>query len=317
MENHDANKNSLVVTDEMENVDFNAPHDEVNDIEQNNYKFTEIDCLDEDDPIPGQQYALLSFISPEGIMNCKIRGVKVRGVYDSIEKANKMAAKLNKIDKHHHIFVGQVGKWLPWDPSAKQVEEEKYDDDKLNNIMRPAHESEMKNQLKDLNELVGRHKENMDLKSKQHDRRINEKIKQAAAEYDGNEHENENEARNENPNDDAKSDSDDGDDAKLNRDEKRYKRANVNLKNLNRDRDALRERIYKKLEEVKQKKQNGSTISSKQDLENKQKMIREESKRVAEKGQNIENLKQDKEKIEANLQKMKELYSKMNNKENE
>jgi Family of unknown function (DUF5832) len=298
-------ENNLVVTDEMEDVEFDAPQEETNTAEQETtYKFTEIDCLDEDDPITGQQYVLLSFISPEGVMNCKIRGVKVRGVYDSIEKANKMAAKLNKDDKYHSIFVGQVGKWLPWDPSAKQVEEEKYGNDKLNNIMRKAHESEMKNQVKDLNELVGRHKENMELKDKQHEKRVAEKIKQGAADYDDNEEQTQ-EPEKENK---SSSESDDDNDTLVTHDEKRYKKANVNLQNLNRNREALRERIHKKLEEAKQKKQ--GTVDQEQDLETKKKLIFEESKRVAEKGQNIESLKQDKDKIETNLQKMKEMYLK-------
>jgi hypothetical protein len=296
--------NNLVVTDEMEAVEFDVPQDETNTEQDTTYKFTEIDCLDEDDPITGQQYVLLSFISPEGVMNCKIRGVKVRGVYDSIEKANKMAAKLNKTDKYHHIFIGQMGKWLPWDPSAKHVEEEKYKDDKLNNIMKKAHESEMKNQLKDLNELVGRHKENMDLKDKQHETRVANKIKQGAANYDDNDN---NDKQKEN---NSGSDSDSNNDKHANHDEKRYKKANVNLQNLNRNREALRERLHKKLEETRKKKQE---TDNKPNLEAQKKLIFEESKRVAAKGQNIESLKQDKEKIEANLQKMKEMYLKMGN----
>ena len=50
----------------------------------------------------------------------------------------------------------------------------------------------------------------------------------------------------------------------------------------------------------------------KKELEEKQNNIRTESTRVADKVQNIERLKEDKEKIEANLQKMKEMYLKAN-----
>ena len=287
---------------------FEVP-EETNDVGmESTYKYTEIDCLDEDDPIAGQQYVLLSFVSPEGIMNCKIRGVKVRGVYDSLEKANKMAAKLNKIDKNHHIFVGQVGKWLPWDPSSKQIEEEKYGNEKLNNIMEKAHQSEMKNQLRDLNELVGRYKDNMKLKDEQHERRVTNKLKQAASSY---ENEGEKEEEEEKEKEEEKSDDEVEykNDEKC--DEKRYKKAGVNLKNLNRDRELHRERIYKKIEEIKQKREGRMGGDYKKELESKQTNIRNESTRVAEKTQNIESLKQDKEKIESNLQKMKEMYNKI------
>ena len=36
----------------------------------------EIDFLKEDPALPNQKYVLLSFLSPEGIKNCKVRGLK-------------------------------------------------------------------------------------------------------------------------------------------------------------------------------------------------------------------------------------------------
>ena len=49
-------------------------------------------------------------LSPEGIRNCNVRGLKIRGVYNTQEEANKRAEYLQKIDPNFHVFVGEVGK---------------------------------------------------------------------------------------------------------------------------------------------------------------------------------------------------------------
>jgi hypothetical protein len=58
----------------------------------------------------------MSFLSPEGISNCKIRGLKVRGVFATLEEASKRAKKLQEVDPAFHVFVGEAGKRLPSDP---------------------------------------------------------------------------------------------------------------------------------------------------------------------------------------------------------
>jgi DNA repair exonuclease SbcCD ATPase subunit len=96
-----------------------------------------IDYLTEDKPIPNQKFVCISFLSPEGISNCKIRGLKVRGVYDTYEEATSRAKILRDTDKHFHVFVGEVGKWLPWDPEpdSKNVKDAEYAETELNNLM--------------------------------------------------------------------------------------------------------------------------------------------------------------------------------------
>jgi len=71
-----------------------------------------------------------------------IRGVKVRGVYDSIQEAEKKAKQLQTKDRSFHVFVGQVGYWLPWDPNADRVDEEEYLEDDLNNLMKEYKKNE-------------------------------------------------------------------------------------------------------------------------------------------------------------------------------
>jgi hypothetical protein len=64
-----------------------------------------------------------------------IRGLKVRGVYDTREAAEDRAKKLSVRDSAFHTFVGQVGYWLPWDPNADKVESEIFQNSQLNNMM--------------------------------------------------------------------------------------------------------------------------------------------------------------------------------------
>uniref|UniRef100_A0A6C0FI30 Uncharacterized protein n=1 Tax=viral metagenome TaxID=1070528 RepID=A0A6C0FI30_9ZZZZ len=64
-----------------------------------------------------------------------IRGLKVRGVYDTREAAEDRAKKLSVRDSAFHTFVGQVGYWLPWDPNADKVESEIFQNSQLNDMM--------------------------------------------------------------------------------------------------------------------------------------------------------------------------------------
>lgn len=94
-----------------------------------------IDQLTEDDPIPNQMWCCISFISPETLKNCNFRGIKIRGVFATKEEAVKRAEYLQKIDPDFNIFVGEVGKWLGWDPDPSTVEDQVYREKKLQDLM--------------------------------------------------------------------------------------------------------------------------------------------------------------------------------------
>ena len=159
------------------------------------------DFLEVDQPIPGQNFVCLSFISPEKILKkkevffCKnflkfyfekisekrenekeitfeelmnsenieevyenflyvkedelnqkfsemnnfqttIRGLKIRGSYDTKREADVRAKVLQKRDPNFNVFVGQVGYWLPWDPNPDNIQEQEYQNDQLNTLMK-------------------------------------------------------------------------------------------------------------------------------------------------------------------------------------
>jgi hypothetical protein len=97
---------------------------------------TKIDHLKEDDIIPGQRYVCISFVSPEGIRNCSTRGLKIRGVYPTYQEAQDRAKKLQELDPNFDIFIGEVGKWLPWDPDPNSgAKEQKYQEEELQKLV--------------------------------------------------------------------------------------------------------------------------------------------------------------------------------------
>jgi hypothetical protein len=71
-----------------------------------------------------------------------MRGIKVRGVYGNPKEAELKAKKLQGKDKYHNIFIGDVGKWLPWDPAPHEIAEQEYAQDQLNTLMSKYKENE-------------------------------------------------------------------------------------------------------------------------------------------------------------------------------
>ena len=70
-----------------------------------------------------------------------VRGLKVRGTYDTLKEANKKATILRRKDPAFNVFVGQVGYWLPWDPECQDIENQEYQEGELNNLMKKYKEN--------------------------------------------------------------------------------------------------------------------------------------------------------------------------------
>ena len=76
-----------------------------------------------------------------------VRGLKVRGVYETKDAAEKRAKKLQTIDSDFHVFVGQVGFWLPWHPEPDKIESEAYINSQLNDMMEKYKENTINKDL--------------------------------------------------------------------------------------------------------------------------------------------------------------------------
>lgn len=104
-----------------------------------------VDYLDEDKFLPeGQKFVCLSFLTPSKEDKHTLSGIKVRAVFGDYDKACKHAKQLQELDKFHSVFVGEMGKWLPFDPdpSSKFVEDSEYANTELNKMMKAYKENQ-------------------------------------------------------------------------------------------------------------------------------------------------------------------------------
>ncbi len=88
----------------------------------------EKDYLTDDPPINNQEYACVSFLTPELVKGCTKRFIKVRGVYGSKERAIDRCKQLSQIDSTYGVYTVEVGKWIAWS-------DKKNDDRDLNDLL--------------------------------------------------------------------------------------------------------------------------------------------------------------------------------------
>lgn len=70
------------------------------------------------------------------------RGIKVRGVYPTLEEAELRCKLLRELDPNHDVFVGPVGLWMPWDPEAYKTGRVEYMEEELNALMNQKNNNE-------------------------------------------------------------------------------------------------------------------------------------------------------------------------------
>ena len=73
-----------------------------------------------------------------------VRGLKVRGVFNTQDEAENRCKSLQKKDPNHNIFVGPVGMWIPWDPDAYKTGRVEHMEEQLNQLHKEKMESEVK-----------------------------------------------------------------------------------------------------------------------------------------------------------------------------
>jgi hypothetical protein len=76
-----------------------------------------------------------------------VRGIKVRGVYESLEEARKRAMLLKDLDGKFDIYIGEVGCWCPWCPNPTEVADQEYSETELNTLVKKYKENLVKKEL--------------------------------------------------------------------------------------------------------------------------------------------------------------------------
>lgn len=201
------------------------------------------DFLTVDNPIPGQNFCCLSFVSPEKILKKKevyyqheflksisekydldinslaekyddyiyhnkdriektfyetndfqttVRGIKVRGVYDTRKEAEVRSEVLRRKDRGlHHIFVGQVGYWLPWDPEADDIEDQQYTENELNKLVKKYNENKKKRDIffeqqkeENINKINDSNEKNKEINGENYEKELENDILEISKELD-------------------------------------------------------------------------------------------------------------------------------------
>ena len=73
-----------------------------------------------------------------------VRGLKVRGVFDTRKEAEVRAQVLKKYDDKFSVYVAEVGCWLPWNPNPDEIEDQEFAESELNTLMKKYRENQSK-----------------------------------------------------------------------------------------------------------------------------------------------------------------------------
>ncbi len=73
-----------------------------------------------------------------------IRGIKVRGVFDTLREAQIRAEVLKKLDGKFHVYVAEMGVWCPWSPNPDEIQNQEYNETQLNTLMKHYKENQTK-----------------------------------------------------------------------------------------------------------------------------------------------------------------------------
>lgn len=97
----------------------------------------------------GQNYVCLSFLVNKDGDTSSTTGIRVGGVFDTYQEACDQAKKIQQFDDRHHVFVGETGKWLPYnpDPNSEAVKDSEYANEQLNALMKGHKENMEKARL--------------------------------------------------------------------------------------------------------------------------------------------------------------------------
>lgn len=106
---------------------------------------SEPDYLFEDPPVSNQKFVCISVLTPKNFKEeTTMHTLKVRGSYDTYEEAKKRADFLRNIDSNINVYVGEVGKWLPFEDNPENAKEHDYQNKRLNSMMKGYLENQEK-----------------------------------------------------------------------------------------------------------------------------------------------------------------------------
>lgn len=104
----------------------------------------------------GEEYAFYTSTHQEDLQKeydennnfqTSIRGLKVRGVFDTLREAQIRAEVLKKIDGKFHVYVAEMGVWCPWSPHPDDIQNQEFAETQLNTLMKHYKENQTKKDI--------------------------------------------------------------------------------------------------------------------------------------------------------------------------
>lgn len=102
-----------------------------------------IDYLNEDQPISGQKYALISIIGPHMPQKSDVWAIKIKGTSHSEEAADKLGQRLQQLDPDIDIHRVPVGIFFPLAIDPSSADNIVYQNEQLNEIVKKNKENRM------------------------------------------------------------------------------------------------------------------------------------------------------------------------------
>jgi hypothetical protein len=85
--------------------------------------------------VPGQNWACVSFVSPDGNQKHKQMGMKIRGVFDQHSEAVEYVKRLIRLDPTFDIYVCDMYNWCLIPPDPEKISDQTYQNEELNKII--------------------------------------------------------------------------------------------------------------------------------------------------------------------------------------
>jgi hypothetical protein len=103
-----------------------------------------VDYLETDTvTVPGQLYALVSFVSPDSNQKNDKVGMKIRGCFATADEANAHVRRLMKADGTVDVYLVEMYKWVLVPPDPDKIDDHRYQEEFLNQMMQEYKRSQL------------------------------------------------------------------------------------------------------------------------------------------------------------------------------
>ncbi|MEW5315095.1 MAG: hypothetical protein WDW38_006547 [Sanguina aurantia] len=122
------------------------------------------------------------FTKLDGSLRTSIRGLKIRGVYESESEARNRIKVIQTTDSLFNVYMMEVGCWCPWDPNPDAVVDNEYGETMLNTLVKGYKENNTQKDImyeqrkSDMMERMGQEKDVWDQRRKENAKAESEEL---------------------------------------------------------------------------------------------------------------------------------------------